>query len=146
MELEARDDGVLILNDAYNANPDSMAVGLDALMQLTRTSREKHAHARAIAVLGDMLELGPEAAELHRDLGRRAAEAGVAEVVAVGGLAAEVAAGAAAGGALARVAERDIVAGSLTLTPGDVVLVKGSRGVGLEKVAAELIARDGGAS
>jgi UDP-N-acetylmuramoyl-tripeptide--D-alanyl-D-alanine ligase len=123
-----------------------MAVGLDALMQLTRTSREKHAHARAIAVLGDMLELGPEAAELHRDLGRRAAEAGVAEVVAVGGLAAEVAAGAAAGGALARVAERDIVAGSLTLTPGDVVLVKGSRGVGLEKVAAELIARDGGAS
>lgn len=98
MELEARDDGVLILNDAYNANLDSMAVGLDALMQLTRTSREKHAHARAIAVLGDMLELGPEAAELHRDLGRRAAEAGVAEVVAVGGLADEVAGGAAACG------------------------------------------------
>ena len=67
-------------------------------------------------------------------------------MVAVGGLADEVAAGAAACGTLARVAERDIVAGSLTLTPGDVVLVKGSRGVGLEKVAAELIARDGGAS
>ena len=146
MELEARADGVLILNDAYNANPDSMAVALDTLARLAETSRERHPGARAVAVLGDMLELGPDAAELHRDLGRRAAEAGVAEVVAVGGLADEVAAGAAAGGTLARVAERDIVAGSLTLTPGDVVLVKGSRGVGLERVAAELIAQDGGAS
>nr|WP_297107059.1 UDP-N-acetylmuramoyl-tripeptide--D-alanyl-D-alanine ligase [Tessaracoccus sp.] len=146
MELETRADGVLILNDAYNANPDSMAVALDTLARLSATSRETHPEARACAVLGDMLELGPEAAELHRDLGRRAAKAGVAEVIAVGGFAGDVAAGAAAGGVSARVAARETVAASLTLRPGDVVLVKGSRGVGLEKVAAELIAQEGGAS
>ncbi len=146
MELETRSDGVLVLNDAYNANPDSMAVALDTLQRLTATSRDEHPDARAYAVLGDMLELGSDAAELHRDLGRRAAAAGVAEVIAVGGLADDVAAGAAAGGVSARVAARETVAASLTLRPGDVVLVKGSRGVGLEKVAAELIAREGGAS
>ncbi|MFT3887270.1 MAG: UDP-N-acetylmuramoyl-tripeptide--D-alanyl-D-alanine ligase [Arachnia sp.] len=146
MELTTRPDGVVVLNDAYNANPDSMAVALDTLARLAETARETRPGARAIAVLGDMLELGPDAGELHRDLGRKAAAAGVAEVVAVGTLAADVVDGATAGGAPARVADRDDVADSLTLTPGDVVLVKGSRGVGLEKVAAQLLAEDGGAS
>lgn len=138
MELHPRADGVLILNDAYNANPDSMAVALDAAVKLGQGTRVEHPGARVIAVLGDMLELGPLAAQLHEELGRKAAEAGVAEVVAVGELARHVVAGAAVEGVPARVSDRASVASSLTLGPGDVVLVKGSRGVGLETVAAEL--------
>jgi len=144
MELHPRADGVLILNDAYNANPDSMAVALATAVELGDGSRAEHPGARVVAVLGDMLELGPLAPELHEELGRLAADLGVAEVVAVGGLAEHVVAGAAAEGLPARVSDRASVAGSLSLGPGDVVLIKGSRGVGLETVAAELADGYGG--
>ena len=145
MELHPRADGVLILNDAYNANPDSMAVALATAVELGQGSRAEHPAARVVAVLGDMLELGPLAPELHEELGRLAADLGVAEVVAVGGLAEHVVAGAAAEGLPARVSDRASVAASLSLGPGDVVLIKGSRGVGLETVAAELADGNGGA-
>ena len=144
MELHPRADGVLILNDAYNANPDSMAVALATAVELGHGSRTEHPGARVVAVLGDMLELGPLAPELHEELGRLAADLGVAEVVAVGGLAEHVVAGAAAEGLPARASDRASVAGSLSLGPGDVVLIKGSRGVGLEAVAAELADGYGG--
>ncbi|QXT62020.1 UDP-N-acetylmuramoyl-tripeptide--D-alanyl-D-alanine ligase [Tessaracoccus palaemonis] len=146
MELRPRPDGVLVLNDAYNANPDSMAVALSTAVELVAGSRAEHPTARAVAVLGDMLELGPTAADLHEELGRRAADAGISEVVAVGEFAGRIVSGALEGGVPARESLRDDVAASLSLSPGDVVLIKASRGVGLEKVAANLVVRDGAAS
>ena len=143
MDLVTRDDGVLILNDSYNANPDSMAVALETAAELLRGSRATHPTARLVAVLGDMLELGEAAADLHLELGRRAAGVGADEVVAVGELASQVVAGAVGEGVAARVASRDDVAAGLSVGPGDVVLIKGSRGIGLEKVAASMVATDG---
>lgn len=143
MELHTRADGVLILNDSYNANPDSMSVALHTAADLARGARAEHPDARVVAVLGDMLELGPDSPELHRQIGRLAGELGVDEVVAVGGFADDIVVGARAQNVSARAADRNLVADSLNLGPGDVVLVKGSRGVGLETVAAELVARDG---
>ncbi|SHI38677.1 UDP-N-acetylmuramoyl-tripeptide--D-alanyl-D-alanine ligase [Tessaracoccus bendigoensis DSM 12906] len=143
MELTRSPGGVLVLNDAYNANPDSMSAGLRTAVELAIGSRIEHPDARVIAVLGDMLELGSASAQLHREVGVLAAELGVDEVVAVGSFADEIVAGATSSGHAARAANRDEVASSLSLGPGDVVLIKGSRGVGLEIVAAELVARDG---
>lgn len=146
MELHPRADGVLILNDAYNANPDSMAVALRTAVELAAGTRQEHPESKVVAVLGDMLELGPLSADLHRELGRQAADAGVNELVAVGEFADDIVAGAEEEHLPARATVRDLVADSLNLGPGDVVLIKGSRGVGLETVAAELAAQDGEAS
>ena len=91
-----------------------------------------------MAVLGDMLELGPDAEALHREIGERAAARGVGVVVAVGPLAASIAA--AFPGESHCVADAGAAARLLPqlLKPGDTVLVKGSRGVGLERVIAAL--------
>ncbi len=82
MELHERADGVLVVNDAYNANPDSTRAAIEALRHLTSTGR------RGFAVLGYMAELGDFAEESHQEAGRLAALAGVAGLVAVGELAA----------------------------------------------------------
>jgi len=117
-------EGVLLLNDCYNANPLSMRAALSNLA-------ERAGDRRRVAVLGEMAELGPAAEEFHREVGTLAAELGV-EVVGVGPLARNY-----GGRAVATAAEAaDVVAG--LLQPGDVVLVKGSRSVGLEAVAAKL--------
>jgi len=123
--------GVLV-NDAYNANPVSMAAALDHLA-------ERAGSRRKVAILGDMAELGPEGAEYHRQVGEAAARAGVSVLVAVGSLAAEYLAG-------ARVptmrwvadAEAALAEATALVEPGDCVLVKGSRSVGLEVVAEGL--------
>ena len=116
--------GVLLLNDCYNANPLSMRAALENLA-------ERAAERRRIAVLGEMAELGAGADEFHREVGRQAAELGV-DVIGVGPLARGY-----GGRSVANAAEAaDAVAGMLQ--PGDVVLVKGSRSVGLEAVAAKL--------
>ena len=117
-------DGILLLNDCYNANPLSMRAALENLA-------ERAAERRRIAVLGEMAELGAGADEFHREVGRQAAELGV-DVIGVGPLARGY------GGRLVANATEaaDAVAGMLQ--PGDVVLVKGSRSVGLEAVAAKL--------
>jgi len=78
MELRERPDGVLVVNDAYNANPDSMRAAIDALAHLARGGR------RGFAVLGHMAELGDIATESHEEAGRLAARAGVAGLIAVG--------------------------------------------------------------
>jgi UDP-N-acetylmuramoyl-tripeptide--D-alanyl-D-alanine ligase len=117
-------NGVLLLNDCYNANPLSMRAALANLA-------ERAGDRRRIAVLGEMAELGPRADEFHRDVGRQAAELGV-EVIGVGELARAY-----GGRWVATAAEAATLAGEL-LQPGDVVLVKGSRSVGLEAVAAKL--------
>ncbi len=131
--------GVTVIDDCYNANPMSMLAALTDLQATTPT----RAGVRRIAVLGDMLELGPGELDYHRELGDQAMSAGVDVLVTVGPLAAagadrydgESYAVADAGEAAALVPE--------LLQPGDVVLVKGSRGVGLELVCAALGARDG---
>ena len=135
MEVTERPDGVLIVNDAYNANPDSMAAALDALHHLHRARLGVYPRSRAFAILGDMLELGSGSAALHRRLG---ASAHVSEVLAVGDFADDIIAGAAGNGIAGRKVGKEEVAAALDLRPGDVVLLKGSRGVGLETVAQQL--------
>ncbi len=135
MEVTRRPDGVVVVNDAYNANPESMRAALAAVGGMTGTRR--------VAVLGAMGELGPGADEEHHRLGVDAAAA-VDLVVAVGPDAAGIAA--AQEGSVHvpdRAAARQLLAE--VLRPGDVVLVKASRAQGLELLAADLVT-DGGAA
>lgn len=90
MEIQQRPDGVTVINDAYNANPESMAAALRALTGIGAGRR------RTVAVLGGMLELGPDEAQLHRRVGRLAADLGVQLLVTVGELARNIAVGASA--------------------------------------------------
>ena len=123
--------GATIINDCYNANPLSMRAALDDLATHETTGRR-------LAVLGDMLELGPAEDELHRDVGAYAATAGVDVLVTVGPRAARMLdAYDGEGHAVGSAREAAALAGDL-LAPGDVLLVKGSRGVGLEVVAETL--------
>jgi UDP-N-acetylmuramoyl-tripeptide--D-alanyl-D-alanine ligase len=92
MELTRRADGVLVVNDAYNANPDSTRAAIEALAHLAGNGR------RGIVVLGYMAELGDIEAQSHEEAGRLAAQAGAAVVVAVGPGAAPVLDGARATG------------------------------------------------
>jgi UDP-N-acetylmuramoyl-tripeptide--D-alanyl-D-alanine ligase len=129
--------GATVINDCYNANPLSMRAALDDLATHETAGRR-------VAVLGDMLELGPAEDEHHRDIGAYAATAGVEVLVTVGPRAARMldrydGEGHAGGTAV----EAAALTGEL-IGPGDVVLVKGSRGVGLEVVAEALAADDGG--
>ncbi len=137
MEVTCRPDGVTVVNDAYNANPESMRAALAALAGLPGERR--------IAVLGGMAELGPGAAAEHERLGRDAA-ATADLIVAVGPEAVGIADGAVAAGRRAgeesvhvpdRTAARELLDG--LLRPGDVVLVKASRSYGLERLAADLL-------
>ncbi len=128
---------ITLIDDCYNANPMSMRAALD---DLAATAGDLHA-ARRVAVLGDMLELGPDELEYHRRLGERAADAGVDVLITVGPLAEAIADTfhgethvTADAGQAADIAH-DLMA------PGDVILVKGSRGVGLELVCDALQAR-----
>jgi UDP-N-acetylmuramoyl-tripeptide--D-alanyl-D-alanine ligase len=124
--------GVRVLNDCYNANPLSMRAALADLQSL-------EGEGRRLAVLGDMLELGPSEVALHREIGAAAAAAGVDVLVTVGPLAAAMLeAFDGEGHAVADAGEAAVLAGEL-IGPGDVVLVKASRGVGLEVVAEELL-------
>ena len=124
--------GVLVINDCYNANPLSMRAALDDL------ATQAPAGGRRVAVLGDMLELGPGELAEHRAIGSYAAGAGVDVLVAVGPLSAEMPV---AFGGESHVVPDAAAAASLVASmaePGDVVLVKASRGIGLETVAEAL--------
>jgi len=125
--------GGLLVNDSYNANPLSMRAALEHLA-------DRAGARRRIAVLGDMAELGPDAPEFHREIGRAAAELGVAELVAVGELARGYVEGAEGVPAhWAATAEEAVELVRTVLRPGDAVLVKASRAVGLEAVAENLV-------
>jgi UDP-N-acetylmuramoyl-tripeptide--D-alanyl-D-alanine ligase len=121
---------VVIINDCYNANPMSMRAALDDLAA--------SAPGRRVAVLGDMLELGPDEGRFHAEIGAHAAQCGVDVLMTVGPLAARMADG--FGGELHTVGDAAAAAARALelLRPGDTVLVKGSRGVGLEVVAQGL--------
>ncbi|MFE4687522.1 UDP-N-acetylmuramoyl-tripeptide--D-alanyl-D-alanine ligase [Streptomyces sp. NPDC056721] len=141
MEVTDRPDGVRIINDAFNANPDSMKAAFNAL-EAMRDGR------RTIAVLGEMKELGADGSDEHRQVGRLVAAAGIDVLIAVGGDDAQVMAAAAQqdNPRLKVVGARDRNH-ALTLTrdliqAGDIVLVKGSHSVELEHTAVCLAQPD----
>jgi UDP-N-acetylmuramoyl-tripeptide--D-alanyl-D-alanine ligase len=127
MELRELDGGVTLLNDSYNANPDSTRAALDALLAIDG--------ARRIAVLGEMLELGDCSESEHRAIGAYAA-ARADVVVTVGARARPIADG--AGERAVALADNGAAVDWLRgqLTAGDVVLIKASRGARLDEVAA----------
>ncbi|MDQ1739250.1 MAG: UDP-N-acetylmuramoyl-tripeptide--D-alanyl-D-alanine ligase, partial [Pseudonocardiales bacterium] len=132
--------GITVINDAYNANPESMRAALKALAIMSEGRR-------SVAVLGHMAELGPDSIAQHDALGRHIVRLDIAALIAVGEQARAIATGAALEGsydgesqwvpdaatAVARLGEQ--------LRPGDVVLVKGSRSAAMEVVAQALIER-----
>ncbi len=144
MEVTERPDGVLVVNDAYNANPESMRAALKALASVARARRERG--GRSFAVLGPMAELGPAAAAEHDALGRLAVRLDISRVIAVGEDARPIQHGAALEGSWNGESSwvPDIGAALALLRgelrPGDVVLVKASRAAGLERVALALAA------
>jgi UDP-N-acetylmuramoyl-tripeptide--D-alanyl-D-alanine ligase len=125
---------IVVVNDCYNANPMSMRAALDDLAA--------SATGRRVAVLGDMLELGPGELAFHEEIGAAATTAGVDLLVTVGPLARRIGA-TFEGGAQHHVDDARAAAALVPglLAPGDTVLVKGSRGVGLEVVAQALEAK-----
>lgn len=126
--------GVTIINDCYNANPASMKAAVQWLAQ-------RGVHRKKIAVLGDMLELGPGAVQFHEEVGAFVAQQGIDQLVACGTLGRSLAEGARRSGFdRARIIEVPDATAAATAVKsivkrGDVVLVKGSRGMGLEQVA-----------
>ena len=126
--------GALLIDDCYNANPMSMRAAIDDLAAT--------AAGRSVAVLGDMLELGPEGPALHRELGAHARERGVGLLIGIGPLAAETAR--AFGGESITLPDAAVASERVPtlLRAGDTVLLKGSRGVGLERVARALEASE----
>ena len=144
MELTERPDGVTVINDAYNANPDSMRAALRALAAIGGRGPEAR---RTWAVLGEMRELGEDSLDEHDAVGRLAVRLNISTLVAVGGReAACMELGARNEGSWGEesvlVSDADAAIGLLReqVGPGDVVLVKASRSVGLERVAEALLA------
>lgn len=148
MEVTERADGVTVVNDAYNANPESMRAALRALAAMGEASRAQG--GRTWAVLGRMAELGEESLAEHDAVGRLAVRLNVSKLVAVGDReAAWLQMGAYNEGSWGEesvhVSDAQAAVDLLRseLRPGDVVLVKASRSVGLERVAEQLLAVDG---
>ena len=134
MELRERADGLIVVNDAYNANPDSMRAALETLARIGRRTGR-----RTVAVLGEMRELGEAGPQQHRAVGRVTRELGIDQVLVVGEAAREIIVGndtAAFAGSVSDATDvvRKNVDGS------EVVLVKASRAAGLERVALALLA------
>jgi UDP-N-acetylmuramoyl-tripeptide--D-alanyl-D-alanine ligase len=125
-------EGFAAIDDSYNSNPR-------ALSEMIRFLARLQGYQRKILVAGEMLELGPDGPELHRGCGREAARAGLELVIAVQGQATEILEGALESGmnrTKLKFARDAVQAGDLlarTIKKGDVVLIKGSRGVKLEQ-------------
>ncbi|MCT9110840.1 UDP-N-acetylmuramoyl-tripeptide--D-alanyl-D-alanine ligase [Streptomyces mirabilis] len=144
MEVTERPDGVTVVNDAYNANPESMRAALRALAAMGKAAQAQG--GRTWAVLGQMAELGDEALAEHDAVGRLAVRLNVSKLVAVGGREASwLQLGAYNEGSWGEesvhVSDAQAAVDLLRseLRPGDVVLVKASRSVGLERVAQALL-------
>ncbi|AYV27324.1 UDP-N-acetylmuramoyl-tripeptide--D-alanyl-D-alanine ligase [Streptomyces goshikiensis] len=148
MEVTERADGVTIVNDAYNANPESMRAALRALVAMGGAARATG--GRTWAVLGPMAELGDASLAEHDAVGRLAVRLNVSKLVAVGGREASwLQLGAYNEGSwgeesvLVSDAQAAVDLLRSELRPGDVVLVKASRSIGLERVALALLEREG---
>ncbi len=137
MEVATRPDGVIVINDAYNANPDSVRAALDALLAIDGRRRW--------AVLGEMAELGSDSGQAHEEVGAAAVKAGVDRLIVVGDRAATIATGALGAGLppgqVSRVDDAQAAVELLNgeLHEGDVVLVKASRSADLQRVAQALL-------
>ncbi|HET6563294.1 MAG TPA: UDP-N-acetylmuramoyl-tripeptide--D-alanyl-D-alanine ligase [Marmoricola sp.] len=146
MEVHRREDGLTLVNDAYNANPDSMEAALRALAAI---GRGRGGAVRTVAVLGEMRELGESAPAEHEAVGRLAVRLGVHRLVVVGDAARAVHQGALLEGAQGEdavlVADNDEAVRWLGAHagPDDVVLVKASRGARLDVVADALLRASG---
>ncbi len=147
MEVHERPDGVTVVNDAYNANPDSMRAALRTLAVMGAGKTR-----RTVAVLGHMAELGDSAREAHMDLGRFVVRLDIGQLVVVGEQAGGIHAGAVLEGSWGSESihvddvEAAVALLREQLRPGDVVLVKASRSAGLERVAEALLATADGSS
>ncbi|MCY4043389.1 MAG: UDP-N-acetylmuramoyl-tripeptide--D-alanyl-D-alanine ligase [Candidatus Dadabacteria bacterium] len=142
MEVLGGRGGLTLINDCYNASPDSVSA---ALRELCRLKQAAPAGTGAVAVLGDMLELGDRSAEYHREAGREAARLGVDFLVGFGGMADEVRAGApdvSSHSAVSHGDAADIIAS--VAKPGDIVLIKGSRAMEMERITSLLRPQGGG--
>ncbi|MBA2698326.1 MAG: UDP-N-acetylmuramoyl-tripeptide--D-alanyl-D-alanine ligase [Nocardioidaceae bacterium] len=148
MEVEASVEGVTVINDAYNANPDSMQAAVETLAEI---GRRRGGPSRTFAVLGEMLELGPESVAAHVAVGRLAGRLGVSQLIVVGEGARAISVGAEQTGAGQ---QQPVLVGDVAeaiayvqgaVQGGDVVLVKASRAVGLERVALALLGDTTGA-
>jgi UDP-N-acetylmuramoyl-tripeptide--D-alanyl-D-alanine ligase len=129
--------GFTVINDSYNSNPDALLSMVETLVNGSSIG------ARRVVVAGEMLELGANEREIHREVGKKIASSGIDRLIGVRGLASEIVEGARSAGLVdvqfANDAEdaAEIVAG--TSKAGDVILVKGSRGVRTEKVIEKLL-------
>ncbi len=141
MQPTERPDGVLVVNDAYNANPASMQAALKTLVDLSRARR-----GRSFAVLGEMAELGSESTAAHDAIGRLVVRLDVDQLIVVGEAARPLHLGACLEGSWGSesILVPDVEAAVATVqelvSPGDTVLVKASRAAALERVADALIA------
>ena len=148
MEVTQSPDGYVVINDAYNANPDSVRAALDALVDIAR----RRGDGRTVAVLGEMLELGDTSRDEHESAGRYAVELGLDRILAVGEGARPLYKAASLEGppigttGFASDADEALRLLRGELLPGDVVLVKASRATGLEDLAASLLEGLGHAS
>jgi UDP-N-acetylmuramoyl-tripeptide--D-alanyl-D-alanine ligase len=128
-------EGITLIDDSYNSSPAALATALEVM------ARERSA-SRRIAVLGEMLELGEHSNRLHAESGRVAARSGIDALYAIGGAAAQTLAASAIDAGLARASVHYIASSeeaapivAEAVRPGDVVLVKGSRGIRTDLVA-----------
>ena len=148
MEVHSRPDGVTVINDAYNANPDSMRAGLQALAAMARPGDRSESPRRSWAVLGEMAELGEDTISEHDRIGRLAVRLDISRLVVVGsgrpmsamhhGAVMEGSWGSES--VLVPDAEAALELLHAELAPGDVVLVKASNSAGLGALAERLLA------
>lgn len=143
LKLRRGSSRIDVINDCYNANPDSMKAALAFLKEAGRGRRK-------VAVLGEMLELGKKSAALHREIGAAGAEAGISLLMAVGPHASDMARAASKKRKLQSAAfeasDEASTAVPGLLRSGDLVLIKGSRGIKMEKITDSIRAAWGGAS
>ena len=137
-QVHRTDGGVVVIDDSYNASPAAMLTALETLAGTAGTGRK-------ILAVGDMLELGSWAEDAHREVGLHAAHLDVDRIVTVGALARDIGHGARAGGMAAEaitafsVSDEAAEAIVAIVRPGDTVLVKGSRGIRMERIVHTLL-------
>lgn len=146
MEVSERPDGVVVVNDAYNANPDSMLAACDTLARMTRRRRTRQPGVRSWAILGQMFELGEVSGTEHEAIGRAVGSLQIDHLISLGTDAPRMVAAARAAGCQNAVVATDLAAAIdlVRPAPGDIVLVKASRAMGLEQVAEALVGIEAG--
>jgi len=144
LEISRGIKNCMIINDAYNANPDSMKAAVDVLVELAASAKK----GRKIAVLGDMLEMGEWAPPWHIEVGKYAAQKGVDLLITVGKMAKFIAEGALetgmdSGNIASFINNEDVIEFLKTnLKENDKILIKGSRGMKMEQIAETFIGKE----